>query len=149
MYQNILDACDMLVQEGKVNRAPRKKKPMSKDKIVAKVKYCKQDTVTKSVSIKPIDVLDASAVMVYNVKTRKLGIYYPAEYQSLSFKGTTLIGFDENKSLAKTMRKPTEQVSQFKKVTKRSLQKTFDEVKSVETKMNGRFNDQTLILKVF
>lgn len=149
MYRNILDACDMLLQESKVNRAPRKKKPVSKDKIVAKVKYCKQDTATKSVSIKPIDVLDASAVMVYNVKTRKLGIYYPAEYQSLTFKGTTLIGFDEKKSVAKTMRKPAEQVSQFKKVTKRSLQKTFDEVKSVETKMNGRFNEQTLILKVF
>jgi hypothetical protein len=149
MYQNILDACDMLVQEGKVNRAPRKKKPMSKDKIVAKVKYCKQDTATKSVSIKPIDVLDASAVMVYNVKTRKLGIYYPDTHSSLSFKGTTLTGFDESKSVQKTMRKPAEQVSKFKKVTKRSLQKQFDEVKSVETKMNGRFNEQTLILKVF
>ena len=60
MYQSILDACDMLVQESKVNRAPRKKKPVSKDKIVAKVKYCKQDTVTKSVSIKLFDCLDAS-----------------------------------------------------------------------------------------
>ena len=47
------------------------------------------------------------------------------------------------------MRKPAEQVSQFKKVSKRSLQKQFDEVKSVETKMNGRFNEHTLILRVF
>jgi hypothetical protein len=29
------------------------------------------------------------------------------------------------------------------------LQKEFDSVNSVETKMNGRFNEQTLILKVF
>ena len=149
MYQSILDACDMLVQESKVNRTPRKKKPQSKDKIVAKVKYCKQDTATKSVSIKPIDCLDAGAVMVYNTKTRKLGIYYPEQYSSLSFKGTTLTGFDEKKSVQKTMRKPVEQVSQFKKVAKRSLQKQFDEVKSVETKMNGRFNEHTLILRVF
>ena len=149
MYQNILDACDMLVQESKVNRAPRKKKPVSKDKIVAKVKYCKQDVATKSVSIKPVDVLDASAIVVYNVRTRKLGIYYPEEYNNLSFKGTTLTGFDEKKSVQKTMRKPAEQVSQFKKVAKRSLQKQFSEVKSVETKMNGRFNEHTLILRVF
>ena len=149
MYQSILDACDMLQQESKVNRTPRKKKPVSKEKLVAKVKYCKQDTPTKSVSLKPIECLDAGAIMVYNTKTRKLGIYYPAEYQSLTFKGTTLIGFDETKSVQKTMRKPAEQVSQFKKVAKRSLMKEFDAIKSVETKMNGRFNEQTLILRVF
>ena len=149
MYQSILDACDMLQQESKVNRTPRKKKPQSKEKIVAKVKYCKQDEPTKSVSLKPIDCLDAGAIMVYNTKTRKLGIYYPEQYSSFSFKGTTLTGFDENKSVQKTMRKPAEQVSQFKKVSKRSLQKEFDTIKSVETKMNGRFNEQTLILRVF
>lgn len=149
MYRTILDACDMIVQESKVNRTPRKKKAVSKDKIVAKVKYCKQDAATTSVSIKPIDCLDATAIMTYNVKTRKLGIYYPDAHSSLSFKGTTLIGFDESKSVQKTMRKPAEQVSKFKKVTKRSLQKAFDEIKSVETKMNGRFNEHTLILRVF
>ena len=149
LYQSIIDACDMIIQESKVNRTPRKKKPVSKEKLVAKVKYCKQDAASKSVSQKPLDCLDAQAVIVYNTKNRKLGIYYPAEHHSLSFKGTTLIGFDEKKSVQKTMRKPAEQVPFFKKVGKRSLQKEFDSVKSVETKMNGRFNEQTLILRVF
>ena len=149
LYSNILDACDAIVLESKANRTPRKKKAVSKDKIVAKVKYAKQDQATTSVSIKPIDCLDASAIMTYNIKTRKLGIYYPDAHSSLSFKGTTLIGFDESKSVQKTMRKPAEQVSKFKKVSKRALQKEFESVNSVETKMNGRFNDQTLILRVF
>ncbi len=149
LYRSILDACDMIMLESKVNRTPRKKKPQSKDKIVAKVKYAKQDQATTSVSIKPIDCLDAAAIMTYNIKTRKLGIYYPDVHSSLSFKGTTLIGFNESKSVQKTMRKPVEQVSKFKKVSKRALQKEFESVKSVETKMNGRFNDQTLILRVF
>lgn len=149
LYRSILDACDMIVLESKVNRTPRKKKPQSKDKIVAKVKYAKQDQATTSVSIKPIDCLDAAAIMTYNVKTRKLGIYYPDAHSSLSFKGTTLTGFDESKSVQKTMRKPVEQVSKFKKVSKRALQKEFESINSVEIKMNGRFNDQTLILRVF
>jgi hypothetical protein len=149
MYRNILDACDMIIQESKINRAPRKNKPQSKEKIVSKVKYCKQDTSTNSVSQKPLECLDAQAIMTYNTKTRKLGIYYPADKNSLSFKGTTLINFDENKSVQKTMRKPAEQISMFKKVAKRSLQKEFSAVKSVETKMNGRFNEQTLILRIF
>jgi hypothetical protein len=149
MYRNILDACEMIVQESKINRTPRKNKPQSREKIVAKVKYCKQDMATKSVSQKPMECLDAQAIMTYNTKTRKLGIYYPADKHSLSFKGTTLINFDEKKSVQKTMRKPAEQLSMFKKVSKRSLQKEFSSVKSVETKMNGRFNDQTLILRIF
>ena len=148
MYRSVLDACDMIIQESKVNRTPRKAKPVSKEKIVAKVKYCKSDTATKSVSQKPLDCLDAQAIVTYNTKTRKLGIYYPADKHSLSFKGTTLTNFDEKRSVQKTMRKPAEQVSMFKKVAKRSLQKEFGTIKSVETKMNGRFGDQTLILRI-
>ena len=96
-----------------------------------------------------MECLYAQAIITYNTKTLKLSIYYPADKNSLSFKGTTLINFDENKSVQKTMRKPAEQISMFKKVAKRSLQKEFSAVKSVETKMNGRFNEQTLILRIF
>ena len=148
LYRSILDACDMIIQESKVNRTPRKAKPVSKEKIVIKVKYCKSDTATKSVSQKPLECLDAQAIMTYNTKTRKLGIYYPSDKHSLSFKGTTLINYDEKRSVQKTMRKPTEQLSMFKKASKRSIQKEFEAIKSVETKMNGRFGDQTLILRI-
>jgi hypothetical protein len=149
MYRSILDACDMIEQEGKVNRAPRKKKPVSKEKLVAKVKYCISDEATKSVSIKPVDLLGAVAALVYNTKTRKLGMYIAQDEAGFSFKGTSLLNYDENKSVQKTLRKPLEQLSPFKRIAKRSLQKEYDSIKSVEIKLNGRFNDQTLILKVF
>jgi hypothetical protein len=149
MYRSILDACDMIEQEGKVNRAPRKKKPVSKEKLVAKVKYCISDESTKSVSVKPVDLLGAVAALVYNTKTRKLGIYVAQDEAGFSFKGTTLLNFDESKSVQKTLRKPAEQLSPFKRIAKRSLQKEFENIKSVEIKLNGRFNEQTLILKVF
>ena len=149
MYKSIVDACDMIVQQGKVNRAPRKKKPISKEKLVANFKYMESHNDTKSVSVKPIDLLGAVAAIVYNVKTRKLGIYVAEDAAGFNIKGTSLIGFNETQSVQKTLRKPAEQLGVFKKITKRSLQKEFDVIKSVETKMNGRFNDQTLILKVF
>ena len=149
LYKSILDACEMIENEGKAQRKPRIKKAPSKEKVVSKVKYQLSDENTKSVSLRPVELLDAQAVMVYNTKTRKLGIYVAEENQSMTFKGTTLIGFDEKKSVQKTLRKPTEQVPEFKKIAKRSVQKSFDDIKSVETKMNGRFNEQTLILRVF
>ena len=67
----------------------------------------------------------------------------------LSVKGTTMIRFKEDESLQKTLRKPQEQLPIFKKITKRSLSKEFNAIKSVETKMNGRINEHTLLLKVF
>jgi hypothetical protein len=149
MYRSIIDACDMIAQESKVARAPRKKKPVSKEKLVAKFKYCESHDDTKSVSVKPIDLLGAVAAIVYNTKTRKLGVYVAIDESGFNIKGTSLTGFDEHKSVQKTLRKPAEQLTAFKRIARKSLQKEFDAIKSVETKMNGRFNDQTLILKVF
>ena len=48
-----------------------------------------------------------------------------------------MMGFLEDESLQKTLRKPKEQLPIFKKITKRSLNKEFDAIKSVGTKMNG------------
>jgi hypothetical protein len=158
MYLSIVEACDMIIAKAKATRTPRKKKPVSAEKQVAKFKYMKQHVDTKTVSMNPVDIVGAQAVLVYNAKNRKLGIYYASnidpkglgrEGSGLSVKGTTIQGFDEKNSVQKTLRKPAEQLSTFKKITKRSLQKEFGAINSVETKMNGRFNDNSLIIKVF
>ncbi len=149
MFRSILDACEMVVNEGKVNRAPRKRKPVSKEKLVATMKYCASHEETKLVSAKPVDLLGAVAALVYNVKTRKLGIYIAQDAAGFTVKGASLVGFDEEKSVQKTLRKPVEQLVPFKKVTRRALPTAFDAIKSVETKMNGRISDQVVIVKVF
>jgi hypothetical protein len=149
LFRSVLDACEMIVNEGKVNRAPRKKKPVSKEKLVTGIKYCVSHEETKLVSAKPIDLLGAVAALVYNVKTRKLGIYIAQDAAGFTIKGASLVGFDEDKSVQKTLRKPVEQLAPFKKVTRRALPAAFEAIKSVETKMNGRFSDQIVIVKVF
>lgn len=147
-YSEILSACDMLMQEAKVNRAPRAKKPTDKTKVVAKLKFLKQDEVTKSVSINPIDIIGASELWVYNTKTRKLGKYVAAEFAELGVKGTSITGFDEAKSVQKTLRKPAEQLKEFKAAGKVALRKFLDEIKAVDIKLNGRVNEDVLLLKV-
>lgn len=149
MYRDILAACDMISAQGKIERKPRKAKPVSKEKLVATVKYCVSHNETKLVSAKPIDMLGATAALVYNIKTRKLGLFVAQDESGFKFKGTTLIGFDEDKSVQKTLRKPEEQLVVFKKVSRRALQKEWDTINSVATKMNGRFSDQLVIVKVF
>lgn len=147
-YAEILSACDMLAQEAKINKKPRAKKPTDKAKVVAKMKYLKQDDKLKLVSINPQDIIGAKELWVFNVKTRKLGKYVTTEFNELNVKGTSITGFDEFKSVAKTLRKPEEQLKEFKAAGKVVLRKFLDDIKAVDIKLNGRINEDTILLKV-
>lgn len=146
-FNDLISACEMLGQEAKVNRKPRAKKAVSKDKLIAKLKFKKTDDTLKLVSINPADVVGAKELWVYNIKTRKLGKYVAAEFSDLSVKGTTIINFDEDKSVQKTLRKPADQLREFKSAGKVQLRKFLDTINAVDIKLNGRVNNETILLK--
>ncbi len=147
-YHEIISACDMLGQEAKVNRKPRAKKAQPKEKIVAKLKYAKTNEQLKLVSINPVDIVGAKELWVYNIKSRKIGKYVAAEYLDLSVKGTSIIGFNENSSVQKTLRKPEDQLKEFKAAGKVQLRKFLDDIRAVDIKLNGRINEDIILLKV-
>lgn len=146
--REVNEACTMLMQEAKVNRAPRAKKAVPAEKIVAKIKYMKTFEPLKLVSINPTDILRAKEFWIYNTKTRKLGRYVAAEFQELGVKGTTVTGFDEAKSICKTLRKPEEKLKEFKAAGKVQLRKFLEDINATDTRMNGRVNEETILLKV-
>ena len=144
----VQNACNMLMQEAKVNKKPRKTKAVSKDKLVAKLKYKKTDEPLKLVSVNPADIVGAQELWIYNSKTRKLGKYVAEEFKELGIKGTTITGFNEIKSVQKTLRKPADQLKEFKAAGKVALRKFLEDINAVDTKMNGRINEETILLKV-
>ena len=115
---------------------------------MGKIKYAKEDKALKIVSINPADIIGTAELWIYNNKTRKLGKYVAAGYQTLSVKGTSITGFDVDKSVAKTLRKPEEQLKEFAKAGKIALRTFIKDIKAVEVKLNGRINEDTLLLKV-
>ena len=148
-YQDILSACDMLAQEAKVTRKPRAKKPVAKDKLVAKLKFKKTDDELKLVSVNPVDIIEAKELWVYNTKNRKLGRYVADDMTGpLTVKGTAIVGFDEAKSVQKTLRKPAEKLKEFKAASKVALRKFLEEINATDTRMNGRINEETILLKI-
>jgi hypothetical protein len=144
----IQTACTMLMQEAKVNRAPRKTKAVPKDKLIAKLKYMKTNEPLKLVSVNPVDIIGAGELWIYNTKSRKLGKYVAAEFNTLGVKGTTITGFDETKSVCKTLRKPEDKLKEFKAAGKIALRKFLDEINATDTRMNGRINEEIILLKV-
>jgi len=145
--EKIVSACDMTIDKAKATRKPRVKKAPSKEKLIAKIKYCKEDTKLSLVSANPLELIDAKEVWVYNVKTRKLGKYVADEHATIQVKGTTLQFYDEKNSIQKTLRKPDETLKEFKKAGKVALRKFMDNIKTTDIKLNGRLNSDTIILK--
>ena len=148
-YEKIETACNMLIQTGKANRKPRKPKQISHEKLVAKMKYSKQDTIYSLVSISPIKIIGAQELWVFNSKTRKIGKYVADEYEGpLTVKGSTIHGFDKVKSVCKTLRKPEEQLKEFQSSGKVALRKFLDNLTTKESELTGRINGDTILLKV-
>jgi hypothetical protein len=156
-HDNIFKACDYMTDIANANRKPRKKKPISKDKLVSKLQYSKEDTKYNLKSIDPKDIITAEQLWVFNTKTRKLGIYVASvldprglnrEGTGLSVKGTSVQGFDPEKSVQKTLRKPEEQLSEFMKCGPVKSKTFFSEIKSMEIALTGRINPDTILLKV-
>ena len=134
-----------------VKRATKKarvKKAPSKEKLISKLKYAKENKELKIVSINPADILGAQELWMYNAKTRKLGKYVAASFKTLSVKGTSIENFDTDKSVCKTLRKPDEKLKEFAKAGKVALRKFLDDIKATEAKMNGRISADVVLLKV-
>lgn len=148
-YEKLFQDLAAYNQTKKATKKAAVRKPPQKEKLVKNLKYLKQDTALKIVSINPVDIVGAEVLWVYNVKNRKIGKYVAEAMGGvLGVKGTTITGFDANKSTQKTLRKPEEQIKQFLASSKVDLRKYLENIKTTEIKLNGRINQETILLKI-
>jgi hypothetical protein len=115
------------------------------------------DNKNSLASINPTEIVGANELWVFNTKTRKLGKYVAQNIDpsgmaragsGLSVKGATIIGFNEELSVQKTLRKPELQLKEFKNSGKVALRKFLENINTTDTKLNGRINADTVLLKV-
>ena len=149
----MLASVNSYVSVKKANKAPRKRKAVSPDKVVAKLKYLKEFVDEKAklnlVSINPKTLLTASEAWVYDTAKRKLHHYVADDLSKIfTVKGNTLLGFDTVKSEMKTLRKSSEQLKEIMG-SKPMARKFFKDIKAVSATPNGRFNENMIILKAF
>ena len=158
VYRKIVDACDIVEAESKANRKPRKTRIKSPEDVVKKLKFKQTDTEYGLGSITPADIVYARILVVFNTKNRKIGMYYaknvdPMGLQrqgsGLSVKGTTITGYDEEKSVQRTVRKTAEFLPEVKKATRAKTEKLFETLKTTETKLNGRINGEVILVATF
>ena len=151
--EQVLNDLNSYISVKKAAKAPRARKAVPVEKIVAKLKYLKtfKDTAIKLdlISIHPTKLHGASEAWVYDTAKRKLHHYIADDYsKAFTVKGNTLLGFDTAKSEIKTLRKPAEQLKEVMG-SKPAARKYFNDIKAVATTPTGRFNEGMIILKAF
>jgi hypothetical protein len=146
----VLSDCGSYVQIKKVERKPRKVKPVSPEKKAAKFKICTAFPELKLTSLPAAQLVDKSEAWLYDTKKRKLIHLVADEYAKVfTIKNNTIIGFNTVETVQKTLRKPAEQLKAITSVGKPAARKFFKDIKATDVAWNPRGNENLIILKVW
>lgn len=140
----IISAC--AVTKPQRQRAARKAKPISPEKMVSRVKYQSEDAQLNLKSMKPTKLIGAKEVWLYNTKARLLSYYKAADNTGITVRGSSLVGYDEQQSQMRKIRKPETLEAMMSRGVK-AIHKDFMALRVKPIPCNGRLNPFTLILK--
>jgi hypothetical protein len=148
VYANIVKDAERLASNANKMRKPRKKRVISADKKVSKIKYQVKDDKLKLQSVDPTRILGAQQLWIYNTKTRKLGVYNALDASGLDVKGSTIMNYSSDTSVSKTVRKPEKVLPTVTDGGKIALRRVLESINAKESKLNGRINKDTILLRV-
>lgn len=129
-------------------RKPREKKVKSAVELVKNLKFRKEDPSLKIVSVHPAEIIGCQQLWVYNTKYRKLIQYLALGPAGIQVKGTTVTGWDIESSTSKTLRKPEESLTALLSAGKVTLRSFMSNIKTSESKPNGRINNECILVRV-
>jgi hypothetical protein len=132
----------------KANQKVRVKKAKPAGVQVAKLQYLKEFAELGLTSISAPGIVGAQQLWVYNTKNKKLGCYLATGSTGFSVRGTSLQGYDPESSVQRTLRKPDIVTKQVLEAGKVQLRKILSDLTTTETKLNGRINSETILLRV-
>lgn len=144
----VIADCGSYVQIKKVERKPRKVKPVSPEKKAAKFKICAEFAELKLKSLPAASLVDKAEAWLYDTKKRKLIHVVADEYAKVfTVKNNAIVGFNPTETVQKTVRKPAETLKALSAAGKPSARKLFKELTTTETQFNGRGTENIVILK--
>jgi hypothetical protein len=149
-YYTLIADCDKFINNKKAVkiRKPREKKVKSAVDVVKALKYQKEEPSLRIVSVHPTEIVGCNQLWVYNTKYKKLTQYISMSPNGLQVKGTTLVGYDPELSVSKSLRKPDVTIANLLKVGKVAIRTFMADLKTTVSAPNGRINEQTILLRV-
>jgi len=144
----VLSDCGAYVQIKKVERKPRKVKPVSPEKKAAKFKIQSEFAELKLKSLPATALVDKAEAWLYDTKKRKLIHIVADEYtKTFTIKNNAVIGFSTVETLQKTVRKPADTIKAISAAGKPAARKIFKDLSTTETAWNARGTENLVILR--
>lgn len=143
----MLDDLDRIKSAARATRATKVKGPRAADKQIGKVKYKKEDTEFKLVSIPPIKIIGSFRLYVFNTKHKSLTEYVTESPNGFEISGTTIKNFGPT-SRSTRLRKPLDFLPVVLGKTPNQIDKEWKTLTTKTNTPNGRLNEDTILLRV-
>lgn len=147
LLSDIVGDAEQYLQKKKAQRKVRKPRVKSADKQVTQVKYLKESSEHKLVSIDPSQIVGARRVYMFNTKQRMLIELVCRLPNGFEVKGTTIQGIDEEVSRQVRLRKPEEFLPVIQKKTPIQINKEWGSLTTKSGKTTGRINKDMIIIR--
>ena len=146
----VINDCGAYVQIKKVERKPRKAKPVSPERRAAKFKCITEFDELKLKGLPAASLVDKSEAWLYDVKKRKLiHVVADSHVGVFTVKNNAIIGFGTADTQQKTLRKPADTLKALAAAGKPAARKLFKDLNTTETAFNGRGTENLVILKAW
>lgn len=147
IYKSLFDALESHAKVSRKPRAPRKRKPLTAEKLMKHFKYCDKDAKLSLASIHPERIIGAQELWTYNTKTKVLAVYRAIDRGGLSINRTSITKYDEKQSVAKRIGRKTEEIlKSVQEGGKITLRKLMDTINS-DPQPISRINAATILLR--
>lgn len=148
--EQVIADCGAYVQIKKVERKPRKVKPVAPEKRAAKFRVQMEFAELQLKGLPAASLVDKSEAWLYDTKKRKLiHLVADSHTQAFTVKSNSVIGFSTVETLQKTVRKPADTIKAITAAGKPAARKIFKDLTTTETPWNGRGTENLLVLKAW
>lgn len=142
---NIIKDCERYSGNVKKTRAPRKKKAVTKDKLLKHFTYMKESNEHKIVSVNPENIIGSQTLWTFNTRNNILSVFNASGRDGLSINRTAITGYDKAQSKSfKIGRKTEERLQTVLKGGKIVIKRLIEEM---NLEVSDRINNFTIILK--
>lgn len=145
LMTNLVSSCNQQVVSAKISKVSKPKPP---SEVVKNLKYLIKYDELNLKSENPIKILGSKTVWLYDTVKRKLSYYVASNGNTLSVKGTTILGYDVESSGLKSIRKD-EVLKDFMMMNNKQLTAQYENIRTKGQLVNGRTNMNEILLKVF
>lgn len=147
---DIVSVCEEHCRLKTATRKPRRKKSKTPGQLTKNLKYQEKHDELGIQSVDPRKIIGAKKVVVFNTKYNIIQMYEVSELvDGLSVKGSTIVGFDEKKSVQRKVRDPKKIIKTCATSGIRAINNAYKSLTTKESLPTGRINANCVILQVF